>query len=83
MAVYLLKPDSSRFLPDDQLKVFLVHTTPGFIGMFMTGWLASSEVVESDGFSEWTDRSISKRLGYGVFWHVRCINPGLQGTGFR
>lgn len=65
--VYLLKPDSSRFLRDDELKVFLVHTVPGFIGMFMTGWLASQEVVRSDGFSEWTDRSISDRLGYRMW----------------
>ena len=62
--VYLFKPDSSRFLRDDELKVFLVHTIPGFIGMFMTGWLASPEVVESDGFSKWINRSISDRLGY-------------------
>ncbi|KAK4178775.1 putative ammonium transporter [Triangularia setosa] len=61
--VIFMKPDSSLFLRDDELKVFLVHTVAGFIGMFMTGWLASQEVVESDGFSTWTERSIPERLG--------------------
>ncbi|KAK0665359.1 hypothetical protein QBC41DRAFT_339894 [Cercophora samala] len=60
--VIFLKPDLSLFLRDDELKVFLVHTIGGFIGMFMTGWVASQEVVESDGFSVWTERSISERL---------------------
>ena len=37
--VYYLKPHSQRFLRDDDLKVFLIHTIGGFIGMFMTGWV--------------------------------------------
>ncbi|KAK0737280.1 ammonium transporter AmtB-like domain-containing protein [Apiosordaria backusii] len=61
--VIFMKPDTSRYLRDDELKVYLVHTIGGFIGMFMTGWVASQEVVESDGFSVWTERSISERLG--------------------
>ncbi|KAK4197063.1 putative ammonium transporter [Triangularia verruculosa] len=62
-AVIFLKPDTSLYLRDDELKVYLVHTISGFIGMFLTGWLVSQEVVESDGFSVWTERSISQRLG--------------------
>ncbi|KAK4667518.1 hypothetical protein QC763_310010 [Podospora pseudopauciseta] len=61
--VYMLKPLTSDYLPDDELKVFLIHTVSGFIGMFLTGCFASQEVVESDGFSILTTASVSERLG--------------------
>ncbi|KAK4185797.1 putative ammonium transporter [Podospora australis] len=78
--VYLWKPDTSRFLRDDDLKVYLIHTVSGLIGMFLTGWVASAEVVESDGFSTWTDRSISERLGIQVADAVSGMVYSFFGT---